>query len=184
MKRQDDGFTITELMIAMLIMGIITVPLVSAFVLGLTTTGRGIQDATNSSDAQLLGSFFEPDISNAETVSVSGTCGTGDASVLQANWLDGANSMTVSYWTYPDVTDTGLAVLRLERHECTNGVESGHQVLARSLTAAPVLACDSSPCTSVPSRPRRISLVATELGRTTSDPTFEVDLTATRRVTP
>ena len=185
--RPDDGMTIIELLIAMMILTILIAPLATSFVIGLTTTQRTDQDVTNSADAQLLTLYFDSDVASSEQVTTSTACG-GSGTVVQFEWNDGSSSQLAAYRTTRDAAaETALgapSVYRLERVLCSapGSVVSTH-LLARSLSAVPGVLCDGSPC-SASSTPRAVSLPLDQLGRTASDDRFTFTLTATRKVTP
>lgn len=187
---RGDGFTIVELMVAMMIMLIITVPLVTSFVLGIRTTAEAQQDVTNSADAQVVAAFFDIDVSNARTVATTSSCGAGAGRqvVLALTWQDGGAVQTVAYVTEQDAAiaqELGVAsAFVLERVEC--GAASGSSVVARQLVGAPVLRCDGSiGCPSA--TPRTVSLELVEHSRLLTDtgPSEEYSfrVSATRRVT-
>src|SRR4051812_48860977 len=108
--RSDDGFTIVEVIIAMMVMGVIMAPLASAFFISIGTTKSATQNVTNSDDAQLLSAFFVDDVSSADSVSQHTTCG-GAHTVVQFRWTDGAIERRVAYaWTEDAATENNLHV--------------------------------------------------------------------------
>lgn len=191
-QEPEDGFTVIELLIAMLIMIVIMTPLATAFVLGLATTRNGEEDAANSSDAQLLASFLDIDVASAETVATTSNCG-GPDSVLEMSWTDGALKQYVAYRAVADParqTELRLTtpVYDLERAVCSSstGPVQSTQTIARTLSAKPTVTCDNgAPCTATP---RRITLTATAYSKQISDlgssTTFTFGVTAARRVRP
>src|SRR5438270_13768050 len=92
----NDGFTLLELVIAVLILGIITLPLLSAFVLNLGATAEANQRTQDNSDAQLLSQSFERDVAAAENIAVSNpltsttkapaVCGGAGNVVVRFDW--------------------------------------------------------------------------------------------------
>ena len=191
MKSQDKGFTVIELVIAMMIMLIITVPLVTSFVVGTQTALGGQQDVTNSADTQLLGYFFDIDVANAETVAPSSPSCGGAGSALELSWTDGGSQL-VAYRAVADAARQAelsfpTTVYRLERVLC-NSAGTSTTVLARTLLAAPTVTCDGAPCTATTTKPRRIGLQIQERSTQESDigstDRFTVGVTAARKVTP
>jgi prepilin-type N-terminal cleavage/methylation domain-containing protein len=186
----DEGFTVIELMIAMLIMLIILVPLVASFVVGTQVALGSQQDVNNSADAQLLGYFFDIDVASAATVSpTSGGCG-GSGSVLELSWTDGG-SQVVAYRAVADAARQSelqqtTPVYRLERVLC-NAAGIKVTVIARSLMSLPTAKCDAATCGAA-STPRRVALSISELSTQESDVgstnRFTVGVTAVRKVTP
>lgn len=187
---RDEGFTVIELMIAMMVMLIILTPLVASFVLGTQTALGSQQDVNNSADAQLLGYYFDIDVASAATVSpTSASCG-GAGSVLELSWTDGG-SQVVAYRAVADAArqtelQQGSTVYRLERVLC-NAAGSTVTVIARSLMSTPTAKCDAATCAAA-STPRRVGLAISELSTQESDVgsanRFTVGVTAVRKVTP
>jgi prepilin-type N-terminal cleavage/methylation domain-containing protein len=165
-RRDDSGFTAIELIIAMMLMLIIIVPITSSFILGMRTTTGGMQDTTNSSDAQVLSAFFDTDVTNAESVATSGSCG-GASTVLQLSWTDGSVPVVVAYRTATasgDVQKTApVQVDALERVRCESGASVEQSVVARAVlhSGGIVLSCDSGSCPGT-SPPRRITMKLVE----------------------
>jgi prepilin-type N-terminal cleavage/methylation domain-containing protein len=191
MPRDEEGFTLVELLIAMLIMLVIIVPLVGSFVLGIQTGLGSQQDVTDSADAQLVGYYFDADVASAETVSpTSSTCG-GPGSILQLTWTDGG-AVQVAYRAVADTTRQAelhltTPIYRLERVRCSNAT-TDVTVLGRTVTAVPAAQCDAATCTPSTTTPRRVSLAIPERSTQQADKgstdTFTVAVSATRRVTP
>jgi type II secretory pathway pseudopilin PulG len=190
MRRDESGFTVVELVIAMLIMLVIIVPLVGSFVLGIQTGLGSQQDVTNSADAQLVGYYFDADVASAESVApTSPTCG-GTGSVLELTWTDGATVKVV----YRAVIDAArqaelhltTPIYRLERVRCAGGAPDV-TVLGRTVTSVPQASCDDAGCTAG-AKPRRVALViserSTQQGDKGSTDTFTVTVSAVRKVTP
>src|SRR5690349_12332048 len=69
--RRESGFTAIELVIATVILGIIMLPLASAFILSIGTTREANQRTQNSSDAQIFSTYFSTDVASADSVAVS-----------------------------------------------------------------------------------------------------------------
>lgn len=189
---RDDGMTVIELLISMMILGIIMAPLATSFVLGLETTRGSELDAGDSADAQLVAGFWDGDVASAQTVATSSmTCGSGTG-VVQLRWTDGGTIRVVAYRALTDPArqaDLRLAtpVYTLERIVCSDdsGTVVERQTIARALKAVPVVACDNGSCGATP---RRVRLSAISYATQTPDlgtpGVFTVDVTATRRVTP
>lgn len=183
----DDGMTLIELLIAMAIMLVITTPIVTSFVLTLGTTATADQDTTNSTDAQVLSSYFDHDVANADTVTTTTSCGAsgGSTSVLGTTWLDGATQHVVAYQAVEDTalqaTLSAAHVYRVTRYDCTGG-GSASVVVARSASAIPTVLCDTAACTGTPSTPSTVTMTINELPKKPGDAPFVLTLTGTRRV--
>lgn len=192
MADADEGFTVIELIIAMLIMLLLMAPLASAFVLGLATTRSGEEDAANSSDAQLLASYFDIDVASAESVQTSSGCG-GGGTILELRWTDGSAQRFIAYRAVANSARQAelhltTPVYDLERVACSSasGPVQDTQTLARTLSASPVVTCDNGkPCTTTP---RRVTLAATAYSKQINDQgsttSFTFGVTAARRVRP
>ncbi|MCU1586656.1 MAG: hypothetical protein JWN31_149 [Frankiales bacterium] len=184
----DEGLTLIELLVAMAVMLVITTPLVASFVLTLATTTTADQDTTNSTDAQILSSYFDHDVANSDAVSRTSACGAGVGSttVLASTWLDGATQHIVAYQAVADTdaqTRLNVAnVYRITRFDCTGGGSTA-TVVARSASAVPVPLCDGAACAVAASTPRTVVITVNDLPRKPADPVFALTLTATRRVT-
>lgn len=193
-RKADDGMTLIELLIAISILLVIMTPLVASFVLSLATTSRVDQDITNSADAQLLASYYDADVSNADTVGTTSSCGA-TGTVLEVAWRDGATRHYVAYLAAPDAeaqAKLGAAspVYTLTRAEwitsaaCTpsQGPPARSQLLVRTASVLPVPSCDGAACPATGGRPRTVSLPIDDLARSTGEH-FAFTLTATRKVT-
>ena len=188
----DDGFTIVELLVAMMVMLIIIVPISASFILGLKTASGSLQDTTNSADAQVLSGLFDTDVTNAESVSTSSSC-AGAGTVLSLTWMDGSVPVEVAYRASADPVmqaqiNAPAAIDRLDRVRCVSGAIVDTQQVVRSLlhSAGVTIQCDGGAC-STPT-PRRVSLKAIEysnqLGDVNDGTTYTLGLTASRKVTP
>jgi prepilin-type N-terminal cleavage/methylation domain-containing protein len=188
----DTGFTLVELLLAVMVMLIIIVPISASFVLGVKTASGSLQDTTNSADAQVLAGFFDTDVTGAETVSTSSIC-AGSGTVLVLSWTDGSLPVEVAYRVTADPAmqaelKSAAAIDRLDRVHCVSGAVVDTNPVARSVLHASgvTVTCDGQPCTT--GTPRRISLKAVEytnqLADTGGPGTYTIAVTATRKVTP
>lgn len=185
----DAGLTLIELLVAMSITLIILAPLFTSFVFSLAQSARSEQDVTNSADAQVLTTYFDQDIANADLVGVSSSCG-GSASILALSWLDGMAHHYVSYQAVPDAqAKTALgsttSVYQVTRYECTSpaGPPVSSNVVVRSAGTLPVPTCDATPCSDTTTTPRTVTLPIDDLGRRSTELHYTFTLTGTRRVT-
>lgn len=188
----DAGFTLVELLLAMMVMLIIIVPISASFILGVKTASRSLQDTTNSADAQVLAGFFDTDVTSAESVATSSSC-AGAGTVLSLKWTDGSLPVEVAYRVTADSAmqaelNTPAAIDRLDRVRCVSGAIVDTNPVARSVlhSTGVTISCDDQPCTTSP--PRRISLTAVEYTNQLADAgapaTYTIAVTATRKVTP
>jgi prepilin-type N-terminal cleavage/methylation domain-containing protein len=96
--RDEDGFTLAELVIAISILGVVMVTLTTAIVLGLKTTDQTNQRILQSHDAQIASAYLANDVQNMTSVT-GATCGTGTA-IIGFQYADGS----VASWCYRTVS--------------------------------------------------------------------------------
>ena len=140
--RREDGVSLIELLIAITITGIIMGPIGFAFYFGLHTTTDTQNSLLESNKADLLASYFTPDVQNAVTVSAktllnnpvesAAACGTGAQGVLLLLTTDAGGASSVSYWR-----GTGTEQRMLFRRTCTSGVASPRVKVIENLDLAP-----------------------------------------------
>ncbi|HEY7106054.1 MAG TPA: prepilin-type N-terminal cleavage/methylation domain-containing protein [Acidimicrobiia bacterium] len=144
--RGEAGVTLTELLIAMMIAAIIIVPIGAAIFYGLRTTGATQTRVTESASANLMASYFVPDVQGAEDAALnapepSAACG---ASATTASLvLVTSPTSSVSY-----VQGTGPRATTLYRRTCSGGSTTGLARVAASLAQPPQFACDTGTCAS------------------------------------
>lgn len=97
LRERDEGFTLVELLIAIMILGIVTSGLATAF----TTTIRGTKDLherfLESQDAQLLAIYFPSDVQSANPTTINSSASPSD----ECNGMDGTNVVRMR-WTQRD----------------------------------------------------------------------------------
>lgn len=191
----DDGFTLVELLAAMLVMLVITVPLVTSFVVGLTTTRDGLQDTTNSADAQVLAAFFDIDVAGSQQVLEDVESSCGGAAVLELSWDDAGTANVVTYRLaaadpaiQQDVheVDPSATVATLERAHCVGSAEPVVNAVARSVVGTPSVTCDGD--LDCPVTPRTVSLELQQYSalvkdRNATSNRYTTGVTGTRKVT-
>lgn len=80
---QERGFTLTELVVVIAILGLITFVLTEAVILGLKTTDSTARELSRYVDVQALHSYFTGDAQSADEVSTAATaCATADPGVF------------------------------------------------------------------------------------------------------
>jgi len=183
-RRSEAGVTLIELMIAVLLLGIVIVPLTSGMITGLIATGRA-RDRLSEVRAPLFSSaYFADDAQSSDVngISVGGTaaCGGGE-NVVEFTWTEDTAQYRASY-----VRGTRDGKRTLVRNFCSGTSVQGTTTVAPVLTdTAPTVTCTDSAgnavsCTLGTSAVRRIELAATT-------PNGENDrffkLVATRRAT-
>jgi Tfp pilus assembly protein PilE len=205
---REAGFTAVELVISIVILGIIMVPLATSFVLSLGTTAEANQRTINSSDVQLVTTYFSTDVASSEGVAVSSplttstsapsSCGEAGHVVMRLDWV--GDSTTHRYVAYvvepnddPNSDLNNVSVFKLVRVYCENNGGAGPLLatatLSNTLSAEPQLQCDGSPCptgnapAAISPSPLQLSLTLVDYGRKSTDPKTSFTVQATRRVT-
>jgi prepilin-type N-terminal cleavage/methylation domain-containing protein len=120
-RRNEDGLTLPELLIAMVITSIIMVPLAGAVFTTLHTAAPTQSRIDESNGADLLASYFEPDIQNSVTVSANypalvneptATCGPSAHAVALLLTTSADGTTTVSYYRGTGATDGNVLYRR------------------------------------------------------------------------
>jgi len=189
----DEGLTLVELVISMLILGIILLPRSSSFVLGIGTTAQSNATTNDSSDTQNLAAFFTNDVASAYRVSTAGGCGAGTLLKFELGAsTSSANPFFVAYGANEDASledSTNIhPVYVLTRYTCTSlgDVIDSVQMASALTTGTPPIACAglSVPnCDTTSRKPTLVSLTVTEWGRNQTDSTYTFTISGTRRVT-
>jgi prepilin-type N-terminal cleavage/methylation domain-containing protein len=179
-KRSEAGFTLIEMLVAIVIMGVVSIPLGNAMISYLRNTATTGARIGESHDAQISSAYWAQDIASigvrdgydsiAKTFPLQQSVNTSYPCVLPT----GSSTLVVLAW---DQTDAAGAVspvrvayvtraggTELYRQQCTGSTPDAGAVLAHELDPAtpPVLVCDGSggsTCTgSDGAVPARISL--------------------------
>jgi prepilin-type N-terminal cleavage/methylation domain-containing protein len=192
--RDEQGFTLVELIISMAVLGILIVPLTSSFLLGLLETTSAQERIADSTAAQLISAYLPRDIQSADDVYVGRrdclpppfNLAT-DVVRMQLNWSDPSGATTVV--SYIDGLGADGVERVLHRAECvrTGGVTtSGSALLARHLdaTAGFVPTCDGNAACS-DAKPKTVTVhvkvESPDPNPRSSYSAFEFDLRGTRR---
>ena len=173
-ERRDDGFTLAEVLVAVVIEALVVGALSMAFIGILRGTSQVNQSLSQSGDARIAAAYFANDASNSSGPEISLTdvtscldpsppvAGTAvpvvrfDSSVT--NSIGTPESVIVIYSL---VSNTGAAPLSLVRRECENGALVSDQVLASSL-ASVLVTCSPSVTPQCGGTPISITALMTE----------------------
>jgi prepilin-type N-terminal cleavage/methylation domain-containing protein len=185
----DDGFTLIELVVTILILAIIMGPLLASVVGGLISTQQSAQRTANSADQQVLASFFENDVQSATTVSVPAAgaagCSATGTPVLQLNWVDPGDTGTGT------TTNTIVYALNgpeLDRVSCTSTGGAKTTSVVGAVSGTPVAMCTTAgttaACGAAASKPDSVDMSVTAAGDTSGAnlDTYIIQLSAARRV--
>ena len=203
LSSEEHGFTLIELMVAMAIIAVVTVPLGNVVIVYLRTSDGTAARMAESNDAQISAAYFARDVASV------GVRGSASPHVLQQS-VDSANSAT---WPYPcAATGTtpivrfawddyaagpGLATQRrvayvlagggteLRRLACSGSAAPVSNVaLAHDLdpSTAPTLSC-STPCAASPAVPATVSLTLSIKDPRNRGSAYTITLTGQRRQT-
>jgi prepilin-type N-terminal cleavage/methylation domain-containing protein len=189
---QDAGFTAVEMVIAMLILGIIIVPLLSSYVLGIGTVAQSNATTNDSADTQNLSSFFVNDVASAYRASTAGGCGSD--TVVKFELGKAGSNASPFYVAYGATEDGGAEasqhispIYNLTRYTCdASGATVDSTLVASELTSPPTLTCAGlsvANCDATSRKPTLVSLAVTEWGRNQADTTYSFTISGTRRVT-
>jgi prepilin-type N-terminal cleavage/methylation domain-containing protein len=184
-RRNEDGMTLIELLISVVLLGIIIVPLTSAMITGLINTGDAQARLSESRSPLFTSTYFANDAQNADvngiSTAASPVCGSG-TNIVSFTWTEDTTQYSASY-----VKDTSGSTPVLKRYTCTGGTSTGSNTVAPVISGTPTVQCsdaagNSLSCTVGTAALRRIELDAD----TSSSPTAEIKffkLVATRRAT-
>jgi prepilin-type N-terminal cleavage/methylation domain-containing protein len=130
--RDERGFTLVELLIAVTVLGVIMTALGAGFSLALGTINGTSNRLASSQDAQLLGVYLLPDIEGASTIVASSTgagisCTGAQNPVLQ---LTDSSTFNVVYGVR-----NNAGTYQLERYVCTGGSVQSTTVVGRNLAS-------------------------------------------------
>lgn len=136
--RDERGFTLAELLVAVSILGVIMVPLCGSIIVGLRTTSDSQQRLMEARGAQLTANYFPFDVASATKIvprDPTPCGGTGPAVVASFEWADD-RSLTneVTYAVPAGTTD-------MVRMFCQGGSLVSKNLLASGLSGTPTIAC-------------------------------------------
>ena len=199
LKRNDAGFTLVELLLAVVILGIISVPLADVVITVLRNTDATSQRLSLSHDAQISAVYFGQDVASAghrdyrtpgsyafapyverNVAYTNGGNVCGPLPVAAVRFLSDDWTKTASGWTVgTDVTAYYLNGAELHRAKCIGGATPASDiVVAHNVDPATLSVTCSSTCEAAPAT---VTLSFTAKLGTSAYP---VTLTGQRRQTP
>ena len=158
--RAQGGFTLIELIVSFTILGIIATGVTEGIMVGLRTTDMTNQRLQQSTDAQLVASYFTTDVQSADNSGepavhgvskTDSTCG-GVAPLVRFRWTDHQTSAIAVVNVASYVFQTVSGEQQLVRRHCLNGSATPTDVetVARSLSATPAVSCQPAACNPLP----------------------------------
>ncbi len=200
-RSTDEGMTLVELLVAILVLGIIIAPLTMALVFGLGTTTATVQRTSDSSGAQLLSSYLVTDVHSADEVwtpehptPLGVRCGNSDTR-LELQWVradDPAQRVAATYDAVPPAQPTSDT--RLVRHvwaaasaSCSlqdttvllPALDPAHLPVARCLDSSGTASAD---CSAPDAVTLTVEALSTRVHGGLYTTPYTVSLTAARRV--
>lgn len=194
-EESESGFTLTELLVVIVIMGVITAPLVISLITTLRVTDRTEEKFTDSRSALVAANYFANDVASANAVNPLSTvapCGGSSGTKRPIVTFSRVNAATVTTYDVINplaasdkisyVVDTAtVGKKRLLRRACIGGGSVNQSVAAVNLGPDPVMTCQPD-CASA----RQVKLAITQAinKATTFDETpvaYKFDLIGNRR---
>jgi prepilin-type N-terminal cleavage/methylation domain-containing protein len=162
-RLNDKGFTLVELLMTVLILGIIISAVGTALFVGLRTTNLTTRRLAEAHDAQLITSYFVTDVESSDSVTATAldarcTAGVTGAPVVSLGWIEAGVLKVASYATQTSSggeCPAGFSCNLMTRYFCINGVNTPNIVAhLLSRTSAVSIACTTagaaSGCTTTP----------------------------------
>lgn len=206
-RRDDRGVTLIELLVAVAILGIISVPLGNALISFFQHTDETTNRLSESHDAQIASAYFAQDVASigrrdwtaapfplAQSVEVNaptagglfpcGTVGTPNAAV-RLLWDDPSAAQTPPVVRVAYVVETVSGEQQLHRIKCVgNSTPVSDLLLVHNLSSLDAVQCSTS-CTGTSGTPvpAAVTLTVHIQVSGTADPVLTVTLTGQRRQT-
>lgn len=164
--RNDEGFTLIELMISMALLALVIGPITGSFLIGLLESRATGDRVVDSAGVQAVSSYLVGDIQSSQTVSTVSTClppeVTGGTVRLALSWVDaydGDADDDSAEIAYVDLIDAD-GQHELYRTSCTSaGDEASMLVGNLAATDGLVATCGTVACSSTPSTPNVVKVV-------------------------
>ncbi len=176
----ESGFTLVELLLVIVLLGIIIAPLTAGLMVGLRTTDETANRLAGSNDAQLLSIWLPPDIQStgnqAGDVVFSPTANTecsGVSNRLGLRWRETQGAVTTTYLAAYAIAAEGDGRWFLRRYLCVNGGAPTSNVVARNLA--------SSTATAVTSSGTKVSMTVTAAATPTDPTSYTFTVSGNRR---
>jgi prepilin-type N-terminal cleavage/methylation domain-containing protein len=156
------GFTLVELLVAIVILGTIVGAIGSALIVGFRTQGSTQERLEQSSDAQLLASYFGPDVQSAKKAlaSPTDTVCSDTGAVVRLTGKDPAVSGATDVMTSYVVATVG-GERQLRRRECRGGSAVSDIPVVHKLGTTGTVTVTCQPACSSGDEPGTVSVTVT-----------------------
>jgi len=178
--RDEAGFTLIEMLMAVVIMGFIIAPMTAGLIVGLRTTDETASRLTGSNDAQILSVWLPPDIQSTGNqvgdVVFSPTVNTecsGVSNRLRLKWRETQGSSTTNYVVAYAIVAASNNRWFLQRYQCINGGAATTHVVSRNLL--------NTTATAVSVSGTKISMTVTEAATPTNPTSYTFTVSGNRR---
>ena len=167
-NRQEQGFTLVEVLLAVTMMGVIMGAVVSSLFFMLQARKSAASQLDTSHDRQQVASYFTADVEGAAGTSAASTgsatvCGTTVSAVLVLRGTD-YNAGSINPISTQVAYVWQAASGQLQRIYCRGSSSSTTQAVARYVTAAPTVSGSCTSTTSVTATSPNIALRIPETG--------------------
>jgi prepilin-type N-terminal cleavage/methylation domain-containing protein len=183
-RRAEEGFTLVELILTIVIGSIVMGAISASIVVGLRTSDTTQTRLSESHDAQMTAAYFVGDVHSSDYITLAdiGCVQAGESRVVTLEWYDGTYVRTAAYFVH---TDAGSGERRLSRRMCSNDVSTGTTTssvipISHNLAAGtdPSVTCDGSACPATGNvTPSKVVIDVTDAGG------YAYELSGSRRVT-
>jgi len=202
MRRGADGFTLVELLVAIVILGIITVPLSNVVIGYFRNTDATTARLIESHDAQISSAYWAQDVASIGTRSTTApyplnqsvwkgasslySCSTAGTPIVSLAWDDFTSTGTRTVVQVVYVAQTVSGQTELHRVRCQGSPAMVSDVtLAHDLSTTPTVACGTSGvdnnCAAAPDVLKFVTLTLTIKDPKNPGAPYVVNLTGQRR---
>ena len=178
--RGEHGFTLVELLMAIVLSGIILAPLAAGVLVGLRTTEETSNRLSGSNDAQLLAAWLTPDLQStgnqAGDVVVAPAANTecsGVSNLLRLRWRETPGATTTTYVAAYAIVAGADGRWFLTRFFCVNGGAATTHVVGRNLA--------SSTAATVATAGQKVTMTVTEATKPTNPTPYTFTVAGNRR---
>lgn len=145
-SRDEAGFTLPEMLVAIVALAIVFPAIAAAMITALRTTTGTTERLAASNDAAMTSSWFVPDVQSADSFSDAdvATCPSPGTRLFTAMSMYGTEAYVAGYATLNDGTEDRTLV----RYACLNGVAQPTATIGHDIdpSVGPLVTCTPSPC--------------------------------------